>query len=42
LNMRARVSDTSTLTVPTSTGNPSPCRRCVSSRIALYFSRRVL
>src|SRR5207247_1321081 len=42
LSMRDSVSDTSTLTVPTSTGRPRPCWRSTSSRIALYFSRRVL
>ena len=42
LSMRDSVSDTSTLTVPTSTGKPSSCSRSRLLEIALYFSRRVL
>ena len=41
-SMRDSVSETSTLTVPISTGNPFLCCRSASSMTALYFSRRVL
>jgi len=41
-SMRDSVSDTSTDTVPTSTGSSMACSRCVSVMMAFSFSRLVL